>query len=132
MQNFAMQSGGEMVLVVTQGFSYQAGAGALPQQAHIGVLNTGDPLANRVTSQSTAPVANQVIGQSTGVPATGVQAAGVQAVTKAAVWGGTTSWTPAAPAGTMRTTTAIGTLQPIQSTQQPAATHTAPSSLTGP
>jgi hypothetical protein len=140
MQNVAMQSGGQMALVVTQGFSYQSGAGALPQQAHIGVVNTGDPLANRVTTQSTAPVANQVIGQSTGMPAAGVQATGVQAATKAPVWGGTSSWTPAAPAGTssMRTTTGVGAMQPMQqmqstqSTQQPAATRTAPSSLTGP
>ena len=148
----AMQSGGQMALVVTQGFSYQSGAGAIPQRAHIGVSNPGDPLANRVitqsgapvaiqaTSQSTAPVANQMIGQSAAAPAAGVQAAGIQAVgvqgvTKAPVWGGTTTpWTPAAAAGpsSMRATTAVGTLQSIQSTQQPAATHAAPSSLTGP
>ena len=130
----AMQSGGQMALIATLGVSYQPGAGALPRQVQIGVLNGGDPLANRVTNQSTAPVANPAIGQSTGVPAAGVQAAGVQAVTKAPIWGGTTSWTPAAPAGTssMRTTTAIGTMRPIQSTQQPTVTHTAPSSLAGP
>ena len=163
MQNVAMQSGGQMALVATQGFSYQSGAGALPQQAHIGVVNTGDPLANRVTTQSTAPVANQMTNQSTapvanqmigqsmgapaaGVQATGVQATGVQAVTKAPVWGGTASWTPAAPAGasSTRTTTGVGAMQPMQqmqqtqqiqstqSTQQPTAIHAAPSSLTGP
>jgi hypothetical protein len=110
------QAVSEMNLIASQGVSFQPGVGAMPRQAQIGVVNTGDPLASKA------------VGTATQVQATQLPA--VSQANKAISWGGATT----APAGgsSMRMAAPVGTFKPLQPAQRPVSEATAPSSLTSP